>query len=744
MMMSKRRPTLTCKRCRERRVLCDRRKPCWACIRNKKPHLCVYDTNDELEQMKGGSSFRIFRLSDNPDDLLLDIPLSEILLKLNGKNLLSSKQERINFHERYTPRLKDESIEIEYGPLAWPFLERKEPALHMMLKYIRDSRMTEDMNLNILEFFQAPDLRATANDLAEFWHETTNTLLLRIKNILPSRRIVWKLISIFFRHVYSFMPILDEISFQEEIKRIIGPEDYYTGNINPSIKKIDDFAIIGILLILLRIASLQEEKNYDSYVSDDIHIGSENIDVAIMCLRRYNFMGKISLSVFQCTFFLKLYQKVCPVFREDSHDRNSKVYNGMLVQMAYSLGLNKKPHMPDRRMNNLRQKMWHLLVVFDIIESYSFGSPLTANRLHCTARLIPPNEIDNNNSNNLDFALEKTVLRHLITLMDNMNPLIDILDKISDVNGLTKISSLVNLVNKVEIRISTSLGFLKDPLIPVSEDISTVEIHDKIHRIKSLISTKIFLLSIYQHLAIHFQHTKNSRLAMFYRKKIQCITIGEMLPLLLPLTEDMRNYFGSLGVLVISSFFFQSIYRATLLNMEVLILFKYQLYYFTNIYTEKDNESSIYSYLCRAIEKLEKCIVIFILCISKLSKKYNYTNKPKDLLNAYLCILKKDDFYESNANDKALVLKLTTDYLKQMCYIYDAALEEIAISPYCLDSVEISFCNNDINEKDILSSIDLATLTFDTTDYLNLFGNNYNIVDANNPFFGDIESLLQN
>lgn len=416
----------------------------------------------------------------------------------------------------------------------------------------------------------------------------------------------------------------------------------------------------------------------------------------------------------------------------------------MLVQMAYSLGLNKTPCLPDQRMNNLRQKMWHLLVIFDIIESYSFGSPLTANRLHSTARLIPPNEIDDNNSNNLDCTLERSVVHRLITLMNNMDPLIDILDNILDVKGLTKISSFVNLINKVEVRISTCFGFLKDPLIPISEHVSKVEIHDKIHRIKSLISTKVFLLSIYQHLAIHFQHTKNARLAMFYRKKIQCITIGEMLPLLLPLTEDMRNYFGSLGVLVITSFFFQSIYRATLLNIEVLILLKYQFYYFTNIYSENKNDSSIYSYLCKAIEKLEKCIGIFILCISKLSKEYNYTCKPKDLLNAYLSILNKDDFYKSNSNDKALVMKLTIDYLKQMCYIYDAALEEIAISPYNLDIAKISYSNNDINENYIFSSIDFTTLNFDTIDYLNLFSDNFNIVDVNGSFFGDVENSFQN
>ncbi|CUM56017.1 unnamed protein product [Debaryomyces tyrocola] len=251
-------------------------------------------------------------------------------------------------------------------------------------------------------------------------------------------------------------------------------------------------------------------------------------------------------------------------------------------------------------MKNLRQKIWHLLVLFDIIEAYSFGSPLNTNRLYFNTRLILPDEIDGNNSN--DYTLERSVVSIIINLLNNMDPLIDILNMILDIKGQTKISSLVLSINKVEIRIAKSLGFLKDILIPIPKSISALEIHDRIHKMKALMSIKIYLSSIYQHLAVHFEHTNNVRLALFYRKKIQCISIGEIMPVLLPLTEDMRNYFGRIGVLTITSFFIQSIYRMSLLNIEILIRLRYHFYYFTDIYSNRQDGSCIYSYLTKPLK----------------------------------------------------------------------------------------------------------------------------------------------
>ena len=722
--MSKRRPALTCSRCRERKVLCDRRKPCFACIRSKKPHLCAYDASSELKQMKGDSSFHIFKLPDDSDSILLDNSLSDIILKLNGKNLFYSRQEKINFYERFTPSLSDEPIEIEYGPLAWPFIEKKEPALHMMLKYIRESKMTNDMDLTILGFFQILELKTTANEISEYHDEIANTLHLKIKTILPSKKIIWNLISLFFKHVYSFMPILDEISFRMEMTRIIGPEEFGDDTIIPSIQKDDDFAYIGILLIILRTCYLQDDKGNGSCISDGVQIGPEYINLANMCLRRYDIIGKVSLTVLQCAFCLRLYQKVAPTFNDSFNNKNTTVYNGILVQMAYSLGLNKDIQLPDQRMKNLRQKIWHLLVLFDIIEAYSFGSPLITKRLYFNTRLILPGEIDGNNSNNLDCTLERSVVSNMINLLNNMDPLIDILNMILDIKGQTKISSLVLSINKVEIRIAKSLGFLKDILVPIPKNISALEIHDRIHKMKALMSIKIYLSSIYQHLAVHFEHTNNVRLALFYRKKIQCISIGEIMPVLLPLTEDMSNYFGRIGVLIITSFFFQSIYRMSLLNIEVLIRLRYHFYYFTDIYSYKQDNSYIYSYLSKAIEKLERSMDIFISCISRLCKEYDYTKKPKNLLNVYLCILKKNEFYEGNMNNNALrKTEYTSDYLKQMCCIYDAALGNVTNSPYPLDSVDTYDFEDDTSQEDIFSLIDFETLNFDIIDYINQFGN---------------------
>lgn len=102
--------------------------------------------------------------------------------------------------------------------------------------------------------------------------------------------------------------------------------------------------------------------------------------------------------------------------------------------------------------------------------------------------------------------------------------------------------------------------------------------------------------------------------------------------------------------------------------------------------------------------------------MSKLSTEHNYTDRPINLLNAYLCILKENDLYKANMNHHVLAkTKYPIGYLKQMCYVYDAALDSIVVPPFI----------EDFNENDILRLIDMETLNFDTIDYLNQFGDSF-------------------
>lgn len=62
-----------------------------------------------------------------------------------------------------------------------------------------------------------------------------------------------------------------------------------------------------------------------------------------------------------------------------------------------------------------------------------------------------------------------------------------------------------------------------------------------------------------------------------------------------------------------------------------------------------------------------------------------------------------------------------------MCYVYDAALDNITNSPYSLDSVETYDFEDDTSQENISSLNDSATLNFDIIDYINQFSNNDNV-----------------
>ncbi|CUM56021.1 unnamed protein product [Debaryomyces tyrocola] len=58
----------------------------------------------------------------------------------------------------------------------------------MMLKYIRESKMTNDMDLNILVFLQILELKTIANEISEYHDEIAKTLHLRLRRFYRARR----------------------------------------------------------------------------------------------------------------------------------------------------------------------------------------------------------------------------------------------------------------------------------------------------------------------------------------------------------------------------------------------------------------------------------------------------------------------------------------------------------------------------------------------------------------------------
>ena len=228
------------------------------------------------------------------------------------------------------------------------------------------------------------------------------------------------------------MPIIDETEFKTEITRILGPEEYNETAVEVSVEKRLDFAYLGIMLVILRLTYLslflnrncQNEKNLHTtdpskeaqelkyLLSNPINITLVNM--AQECLEQFDLMRRTNFAVLQCAFMLKLYRMFAPEDGDGADAGDSQTYNAMLIQMAYSMGINREPvrnsyddHQDDLKTNNIQRKIWNFLVISDIAQAYQYGNPLNIEKKYYDTSLpfhIPGNE------NIKDVELEKHVI----------------------------------------------------------------------------------------------------------------------------------------------------------------------------------------------------------------------------------------------------------------------------------------------------------------------------------------------
>ncbi|EDK39834.2 hypothetical protein PGUG_03932 [Meyerozyma guilliermondii ATCC 6260] len=122
-----RRPTLTCRRCREKRIKCDKESPCSSCIKNKTPNLCVFDENNDLLSIKGGMASHVFKVSKS----VTKKPKAKVtkLATDMPDHYVTGHEDTIDFHDLY---FEDNTTSSARSPLEWSFIERKEPALRFL------------------------------------------------------------------------------------------------------------------------------------------------------------------------------------------------------------------------------------------------------------------------------------------------------------------------------------------------------------------------------------------------------------------------------------------------------------------------------------------------------------------------------------------------------------------------------------------------------------------------------------
>lgn len=531
----------------------------------------------------------------------------------NSVNPVVSDADLLDLYGGYTSlQVKGNIRRVNYGPLSWASLMRKDPWLNVLWKYVDNKQLgltclitqkvpqisqdaintlntdrseSTELKQGNEEIFQkkalenegidemvpfksltkfTKNLNDTSTKILENVNVSTVTLgktlfdgrcnpelqlIEKIKMILPKKKVLWSLIDRFFMKLYLHFPFIDELDFKKELSKIIGPVSYEDVPFDKvKIEKKLDLAIIAICLILLRLTYLSlfsnrncvnvhrmnsSDDNIEKYLLEN-SINLVNIEVANSCIECFQYGRKSNLTVFQALLYMRLYRSHAPEEGDGVDGGDSQVATAMLIQMAFSLGLNREPEKFDNcldpKINNMGRKIWHFLVRSDFIHCYSVGNPTTIHLSHFDTK-IP--FLAEGNSNLVDLERETAAIRSFSYLGESLGTLRKVLDMVMDLNNGIPINELTQKLNVVERVASEVFNVIES--IRKMQSTNDLTLFGYVVKSKIFISVKSSLLTLYYHLYLHYEKLYNNELSYFYLKKMFAIIYEDILPYLFEL-----------------------------------------------------------------------------------------------------------------------------------------------------------------------------------------------------------------
>lgn len=735
------RPTLSCKRCQQRRVRCDKGRPCSSCVRNKNSHLCIYDKNDILTVEKKNTSFQIFKLNDNSSKLLLQEKVPEIIRKFHGKYLTYASFDKVNFYKAYKQNSEQRLYDGKFGPLSLPFLEEVEPGLKMLLLYFKNQK---NNSVKPEPFSDIVD--NVSEDKQEMFGKeaSIDQLISMLEPLIPSQRFVECSLDFAFSGLYPFIVLLDEEDTRTNASKIINYD--HQGTVQLKLSNRNDLAKLCQLVIIFCLNSLYREiQSSSGTVVENELIGPDAIDIINECICK--FPNNITLPELQCLMLMRSYRKVAPVVEEPKTNKSlPPVSVGIFIQHAYRLGLHREQTSSDPRHNNLIGKIWYSMLLLDVNETFTFGSPLSTNNIFLSAWILKSQDINESNSNVRDIELEKFAVSDINYVCTELHALLDILRMALDVRGEKPMTAFIKLVSDFETKqLGKPISLFLKPIkpSPASSSVTPMQIEIKTLHAKGILAKKMYLLSLLEHLAVYYDNPRSFDILLFYRKRIQCLTISETIHTFVPLLKNFVHYFDHFGVMVLSPFVREILYRANLLNMEALIRYKFHLFHFNDLYKDFNEEKYlIYELLEKNSILISKCIDYLIGHMQKFKIAGSYPAADTvNLLNIYFYIIQGDDIYKDNSGFEDLKKsKFNCSYLNEMQYIYSTTLDSIPDE----ESKSSDLMGYDKNDS-IWDLFNDKFIDFDSNAYLTAFGGlDTSFMDGDIDIMGDsnIDSLL--
>lgn len=530
-------------------------------------------------------------------------------------------------------------------------------------------------------------------------------LIDRIKVILPKQKVCWTLINRFFDLVYPYAPFIDESSFREEMSRILGPEGFSDTQIEEiKIQNRLDLPKMGTLLVLLRLTFLSlfsnrngvNEHNMNSDdPSPDVQkvkyllnnpVNIDAIDIAEECLEKFDIIRKSNPVVIQCAFILRIYRMFSPEDGDGTDGGDAQSYNGLLVQMAQSCGLNREPDnfedFPmDAKSRNIGRKIWFFLIVSDLNLSLNYGSPSTINEKYYDTRLPyykPGNE------NIFDVEKEKHILSALAYFEKYYPTLRRVLDMALDLRRDVKVKDLTREISEFEKILADHYGTLQDYLMPFKDDKFAYPFL-KTMKCKNYMNLKRFVMNLMYHIFLYYEEKGNNEFAFFYLKKVLSGFLGEMVPGYFALIANNHINFGEVSDLILNPSIQMTMQRSNQMLIAIMCRLNLTIGRMKDSPTHDEylewntnNYRIRFAKLCKLSKQLQKIIEYTTALLSRLSNRYYFAWKISKAQNFLVKLMASKSFQDASKNIKGPVLDWTLPQIECFSAITDKALRNFS------------------------------------------------------------------
>lgn len=560
--LTRNRLSKVCLFCRKRKKKCNREIPCRECM--LAGIKCEYQESNVIVT----KNKRINESQKNEHDLIEAIIQKACQKnKLSGRRFASNTESEnsmrnipdFNMCEKYSSINVRESMQTNYGPFTWVSLMKSDPILSSLEQYVL-SNFFDLQEVNSKSFSEKIQGGQLPNDLKHIIHldeesYTNRTLISDIENCsskefsrelcnaLPLYEITWNLINIFFTDIYPLLPIIDELKFKKDVGRILKREEEIgTTKWQIKIEKNTDIAVIGMLLILMRLSfCLQYEgtplKCFRRVIDGEIPqwINEEevlksykHIVLAKKCLNYFAISRKSNIEVLQLQMVYKFYLRFSPENSGGVDEYDSDLSLASIIQLAISLGINREPTQisnfkDDKNHCHLIRKLWYILIIWDIHETYISGGFFMIDSSQYDVKFPT---FFNDAANTMDKNLEKYSVYILELIWLQLFPLKDILMLLVDIRIKSSVEDILVIISEIE-----SSHFFSP--LDINSEVDKLDIIPNVTLIRS-IKTMIYfdikscLMCIIYLLFLHCEEAESKRMCHVLMKKTLSIIIFDL------------------------------------------------------------------------------------------------------------------------------------------------------------------------------------------------------------------------